>query len=71
MKKCLDLAIMGLKKTKSNPLVGCVITYNGVIVSTGYHKKFGGPHAELDAIQKLKKKILMIIKNYLKTLTYM
>ncbi len=56
MKKCLDLAIMGLKKTKSNPLVGCVITYNGVIVSTGYHKKFGGPHAELDAIQKLKKK---------------
>ena len=56
MKKCLDLAIMGLKKTKSNPLVGCVITYNGVILSTGYHKKFGGPHAELDAIQKLKKK---------------
>tara|TARA_Y100001968_G_scaffold326750_1_gene370440 strand:- start:697 stop:1752 length:1056 start_codon:yes stop_codon:yes gene_type:complete len=53
MKKCLDLAILGLKKTKKNPLVGCVITNNNNIIATGYHKKFGGPHAEVNAINNL------------------
>ena len=56
MKKCLDLAVLGLKKTKTNPLVGCVITKNNKIISTGYHEKFGGPHAEVNAIQKVIKK---------------
>ena len=55
MKKCLDLAMLGLNKTKTNPLVGCVIVHNGKIVSTGYHEKFGGPHAEKNAINNLKK----------------
>ena len=53
MKKCLDLAVLGLKKTKTNPLVGCVITKNNKIISTGYHEKFGGQHAEVNAIQKV------------------
>jgi len=53
MTKCLDLAILGLKKTKTNPLVGCVITNNNKIISTGYHQEFGGPHAEANAIQDL------------------
>ena len=53
MKKCLDLAVLGLKNTKTNPLVGCVITSNQTIISTGYHKKFGEPHAEVNAINKI------------------
>ena len=55
MKKCLDLAMLGLNKTKTNPLVGCVIVHNENIVSTGYHNRFGGPHAEKNAINNLKK----------------
>ena len=53
MKKCLDLAILGIKKTKTNPLVGCVITYENQIISSGYHQEFGGPHAEVNAINAL------------------
>ena len=55
MKKCLDLAMLGLNKTKTNPLVGCVIVHNENIVSTGYLNRFGGPHAEKNAINNLKK----------------
>ena len=33
-----------------NPKVGCVIVQNGKIVSKGYHQKFGGPHAEAEAL---------------------
>ena len=37
-----------------NPLVGCVIVNDcGEIVSTGYHAKYGGNHAERDALLKL------------------
>jgi diaminohydroxyphosphoribosylaminopyrimidine deaminase/5-amino-6-(5-phosphoribosylamino)uracil reductase len=34
-------------------MVGCVIVHNGEIVSEGYHKRFGGPHAEVNAFKKL------------------
>ena len=44
MKKCLNLAKLGLKKTKTNPLVGCVIVHNNRIISEGYHAKFGDAH---------------------------
>ena len=54
MKICLDLAQLGLKKTETNPLVGCVIVHNGIIISEGYHKKFGDSHAEVNAIKKVK-----------------
>ena len=55
MKKCLDLALLGLNKTKTNPLVGCVIVHNDTIISNGYHEKYGGNHAEKNAIELLKK----------------
>ena len=56
MKKCLHLAQLGVEKTKTNPLVGCVIVHKGTIISEGYHEKFGGPHAEVNAINNVKKK---------------
>ena len=34
-------------------MVGCVIVHNGEIVSEGYHKRFGGPHAEVNAFNNL------------------
>lgn len=54
MKKCLKLAIKADGMTSPNPLVGCVVLdKNGQEISTGYHKKYGAPHAEADALNKL------------------
>jgi diaminohydroxyphosphoribosylaminopyrimidine deaminase/5-amino-6-(5-phosphoribosylamino)uracil reductase len=57
--------LLALKEAKKgfpyaypNPLVGSVIVKNGKILSKGYHKYFGGPHAEVDAITKISKKDL-------------
>ena len=61
MQRCLDLAIKGIGKTYPNPLVGCVIVLNNKIISEGWHKSYGGIHAEADAINKVKDK--SIIKN--------
>ena len=53
MSRCLVLAAKGLGKVKSNPLVGCVIVENDEIIGEGYHAHFGGPHAEVMAIQSV------------------
>lgn len=55
MKKCIKLALKADGKTSPNPLVGCVVLdKNGKEISNGYHKKCGLPHAEADALYKLK-----------------
>ena len=50
----MNIAIDEAKKATDivypNPKVGCIIVQNGEIVSSGYHNKFGGPHAEVEAI---------------------
>ena len=38
-----------------NPQVGAVIVKENKVIATGYHRKFGAPHAEADALKKLKK----------------
>ncbi len=50
MKRALELALKGTGKTSPNPLVGAVIVKNGRIIGEGYHEFFGGPHAEVNAI---------------------
>jgi diaminohydroxyphosphoribosylaminopyrimidine deaminase/5-amino-6-(5-phosphoribosylamino)uracil reductase len=54
MKLALALARRGLGKTSPNPMVGAVIVKNGRIVGQGYHERFGGPHAEVNAINDAK-----------------
>jgi len=55
MKQCIILAQKGEGKTSPNPLVGCIVLdRNGVIVSCGYHEKYGEFHAEANALKKLK-----------------
>ncbi len=51
MRKALELAKRGEGYTSPNPMVGAVIVKNGEIISSGYHKYFGGPHAEINALK--------------------
>jgi len=53
MRRCLTLAKNGLGYTYPNPLVGCVIVHQGMIIGEGWHRHFGGPHAEVNAINNV------------------
>src|ERR1017187_3540895 len=59
MSRCLELAQNGLGFTAPNPLVGCVIVHNDLIIGEGYHRIFGGPHAEVNAINSVRDKELL------------
>ncbi len=50
MRSALKLAEKGIGSVEPNPAVGCVIVKAGQVIGKGYHKKFGGPHAEVTAI---------------------
>lgn len=51
MVRALELAVLGEGAVNPNPLVGAVVVRDGVIVGEGYHKKYGGPHAEVFALE--------------------
>lgn len=53
MQRCLQLAALGLGSVGSNPLVGSIIVCNGKIIGEGFHQKFGGSHAEVNAINSV------------------
>jgi len=53
MQRCLQLAALGLGQTRSNPMVGCVVVEDDKIIAEGFHKGYGLPHAEVDALSKL------------------
>ena len=54
MARALVLARRGLGYVSPNPMVGAVVvSSNGEILSEGYHSRFGGPHAERVALEKL------------------
>lgn len=50
MKRAISLAEKGRGCTSPNPMVGAVIVKNDRIISKGYHRRAGGDHAEIDAI---------------------
>lgn len=54
MREALRQARKGLGRTSPNPVVGAVIVRNGQILSKAYHRKAGAPHAEVEALSKLK-----------------
>lgn len=51
MQRALEISRLGRKSVSPNPIVGCVIVKNNKIIGEGYHKQFGGPHAEVMAIR--------------------
>ena len=59
MEKCLEIAQKGFPNNSPNPMVGAIIVYNGKIIGSGYHKKYGDHHAEVNAINDVKDKSLL------------
>ncbi len=55
--RCFELAVKGKGKVEPNPMVGCVIVKDNMILSEGYHEFFGGPHAEANAINNAKENL--------------
>ncbi|MBN2399435.1 MAG: bifunctional diaminohydroxyphosphoribosylaminopyrimidine deaminase/5-amino-6-(5-phosphoribosylamino)uracil reductase RibD [Candidatus Aminicenantes bacterium] len=53
MKIALKLSCLGLGRTEPNPMVGAVVVKNGKIVSSGYHRAYGAPHAEAMALANM------------------
>ncbi|MBU2540979.1 MAG: bifunctional diaminohydroxyphosphoribosylaminopyrimidine deaminase/5-amino-6-(5-phosphoribosylamino)uracil reductase RibD [Candidatus Omnitrophica bacterium] len=51
-RKALELAIKAKGKTSPNPLVGAVVVKNNRIIGSGYHKKAGLVHAEVEALRQ-------------------
>ncbi len=50
MLRAIDLAMNGRGRVEPNPLVGCVIVKDGRVIGEGFHERFGGPHAEPNAL---------------------
>ena len=51
MRRALALARRGVGKTSPNPAVGAVLVRNGRVIGEGWHRKAGGPHAEVVALR--------------------
>ncbi|MEN8116472.1 MAG: bifunctional diaminohydroxyphosphoribosylaminopyrimidine deaminase/5-amino-6-(5-phosphoribosylamino)uracil reductase RibD [Bacteroidota bacterium] len=59
MMRCLELAKKGAGYVSPNPMVGCVVVYNGVVIGEGYHKLYGQAHAEVNAINSVRQPELL------------
>ncbi len=52
MRMAIELAKKGAGAVNPNPMVGAVVVKNGKVIGRGYHKFFGGPHAEVYALEE-------------------
>lgn len=59
MQRALELAENGLGRVSPNPMVGCVLVHQGRIIGEGWHRQYGGPHAEVHAIQSVQDQTLL------------
>ena len=50
MHRCLELANLAAGQTAPNPMVGCVVLNEGLVVGEGFHPGAGQPHAEVFAL---------------------
>ena len=51
MTRALDLARKGAGRVHPNPMVGAVVVKNGRVAGEGAHQRYGGPHAEVNAVR--------------------
>ena len=55
MRLALRLARRGYGATSPNPIVGAVLVKGGKIIGRGCHRRAGGPHAEIEALNDAQK----------------
>lgn len=53
IRRSFDLARLGLRDVKSNPVVGSVLVNNDLIIGEGYHKQYGHSHAEVNCFNSV------------------
>jgi diaminohydroxyphosphoribosylaminopyrimidine deaminase / 5-amino-6-(5-phosphoribosylamino)uracil reductase len=49
MQRAIQLSLKGYGHVNPNPLVGAVLVKDGKVIGEGYHERYGGPHAEINA----------------------
>lgn len=52
MRRALALAEQGRFSTNPNPMVGCVVVRDGIVIGEGFHRRAGEAHAEILALQQ-------------------
>ncbi len=52
----MELAVKGKGLVSPNPMVGCVLVKDNAVIGEGYHHVFGGPHAEVEAVNSVQNK---------------
>src|SRR5262245_30373950 len=52
MREALALAERGRGRVRPNPLVGALLVRGGRVVGRGFHRRLGGPHAEIEALRE-------------------
>lgn len=63
MYRCLQLALMGEGRVAPNPMVGSVLVYEDRIIGEGWHRQYGGPHAEVNCIASVKESDQHLVKD--------
>ena len=53
MQRALELAVRGQGLVEPNPMVGCVVVQGAEVIGEGWHRRYGGPHAEIDALNRV------------------
>ncbi|MBU6282523.1 bifunctional diaminohydroxyphosphoribosylaminopyrimidine deaminase/5-amino-6-(5-phosphoribosylamino)uracil reductase RibD [bacterium] len=52
LRRALEIGRRGLGRTSPNPAVGAVVVRGGKVVGEGFHRRAGGPHAEVEALRR-------------------
>lgn len=61
MKRCIQLAGLGLGSVAPNPMVGAVLVFNDRIIGEGYHEQYGQAHAEVNCLNSVREEDKMLI----------
>ncbi|MFN8396296.1 MAG: bifunctional diaminohydroxyphosphoribosylaminopyrimidine deaminase/5-amino-6-(5-phosphoribosylamino)uracil reductase RibD [Bacteroidia bacterium] len=59
IRRCLELARIPGAAVEPNPRVGAVVVHQGRIIGEGCHERYGGPHAEVNAVRSVANKELL------------
>ncbi len=57
--RCLELGRNALGSAAPNPAVGACIVHNEMIIGEGFTSAYGGPHAEVNALSKIRDKSIL------------